>query len=129
MAAMPAHPLSEVKKPVGAHLQTNADTVWFSAPSRSTERVVALYPHFNVQEAVRFVLNGIMTLTEGDYCSSNTQWDTPKLVADVYALTYDSKPWFVKFLIENGCLEEISFHPPEKTMKTISGKTIPGVKP
>ena len=94
------------------------------------EQVAALYPHFaSTLEAVRFILNGILTITENDFCFSNLQWNDPKLVADVYGIIYDGRSWFVKFLIENGCLEEISFHPPEKPMKTIGGKFIPGAKP
>ena len=129
MATKPAHPLDEVKKLVNAYLKKSENTVFISAPSRSVDQVVAIYPHFTVeQDAVNFILNGILTLAEGDFCFSNLQWNDPNLVADVYGFIYDGKPWFVKFLIENNCLEEISFHPPEKALKTITGKIIPGVK-
>ncbi|MBI4405458.1 MAG: type II toxin-antitoxin system MqsR family toxin [Deltaproteobacteria bacterium] len=129
MALKPAHPLDEVKRLVNAYLQEGKDTVFISAPSRSVDQVMMIYPHFGVeQEAVTFILNGILTLTESDFCFSNLQWNDPNLVADVYGIIYDGKPWFIKFLIENDCLEEISFHPPEKPLRTVSGKTIPGVK-
>jgi len=126
---MPAHPLGEVKRLVNDYLQKGEDTVWFSAKSRPIDVVSELYPQWTVAEVIRFILEAILTLTEGDFCSSNLQWGGTNLVADVYGIVYDGKPWFVKFLIENGCLEEISFHPPEKALKTIGGKVIPGVKP
>ena len=129
MAASPAHPLGEVKRLVNAYLQKGEDTVWFSAKSRSIDAVSEVYPQWTVAEIIRFILAAILTLTEGDFCSSNLQWGGSNLVADVYALIYDGKPWFVKFLVENSCLEEISFHPPERPLKTASGKIIPGVKP
>ncbi len=34
-------------------------------------------------------------------------------------------PWYVKFMIEDGLLEQISFHPPKKQIKTITGLVIP----
>jgi len=129
MAPTARHPLTEVKRLVKAHLEKGEDTVWFSAASRSIDPVVASYPHFSTQEATAWILRAILTLQEGDFCFSNLQWGDPNLVADVYGLVFDGRPWFVKFLIENGCLEEISFHPPEKTLTTVSGKQIPGVKP
>ncbi len=129
MAPKSAHPLAEVKRLISAHLQKGEDTVWFSAVTRSVDQVTSVYPHFSTQEAVRFILEAMLSLTEGDYCSSNLQWGSTDLVADVYGLIYDGKPWFIKFLIENDTVEEISFHPPEKPIKTSAGKIIPGVKP
>lgn len=129
MAPKPAHPLSEVKRLVNAYLQDNRDTIWFSATSRSINQVAAIYPHFDQQAIVRFILNALLILTEADYCSSNLQWAGSQLVADVYGIICDGKPWFVKFLIENDCLEEISFHPPERPLQTVGGKLIRGVVP
>ena len=126
---MARHPLNEVKRLVKAFLDKRDCTVWFSAASRSIDPVVAIYPHFSTQEATDWILRAILNLSEGDFCSSTLQWGDPNLVADIYGLIYDGKSWFVKFLIENDCLEEISFHPPEKTLTTVSGKQIPGVKP
>lgn len=44
---------------------------------------------------------------------------------DKYGLMFDGRPWFIKFAIVDGELEEISFHPPEKELKTLSGLVIP----
>ncbi len=129
MALKPAHPLSEVKRLVNEHLQHGKDTVWFSATSRSIKQVSAIYPQLSQQETIHFILDAILTLTDEGFCTSNLQWTDSQLIADVYGVIYDNKPWFVKFLIENDCLEEISFHPPEKPLKTSGGKIIPGVKP
>ena len=129
MAPKAKHPLGEVKRLVNAFLEKGEDTVWFSATSRSIDPVVALYPHFSAEEAIQLILNAILTLSEGDFCFSNLQWGDPNLVADVYGIIHDGKSWFVKFFVENNCLEEISFHPPEKSLTTISGKKIPGFKP
>ena len=130
MASQARHPLSEVKRLVNAYLQNGEDTVFISAPSRSVHQVVAIYPLLgDEQDAVKFILNGILSLTEQDFCFSNLQWNDPGAVADVYGIVYDGHPWFVKFLVQDQCLEEISFHPPEKPLKTASGKIIPGVKP
>ena len=128
MAPKAAHSLDEVKRLINAYLQNGEDTVWFSAITRSVDQVTALYPRFSTQEAVRFILEAVLSLSEQDFCSSNLQWGSTNLVADVYGLIYDDKPWFVKFLIENNTVEEISFHPPEKPLKTSGGKLIPGVK-
>ena len=101
------------------------DSIWFSARSRSTGKVIEVYgatPEPKSEtEANRFILDAILTLTPGDFVENGYQWE---VVTDIYALEYDDRPWFIKFCIEEGDLNEISFHPPEKPMTTVSGKTI-----
>ena len=103
----------------------NRELIWFSATSRSTSQVIAVYAATDspkgYKEAVEFILKGLQALTTEDFVESVLQWNT---VADVYGLVFDNRPWYVKFIFENGVLEEISFHPPEKPLKTVSGKTI-----
>jgi len=103
--------------------------IWFSAPSRSVNEVIKAYAGSttpkNYEDAVKFILGGIKTLDDGAFVERVVQWGDPKCIADVYGLIYDGKPWYVKFRIEDdGVLDEISFHPPEKELKTISGKII-----
>jgi len=100
-----------------------------SAKSRSVDAVIWAFRGSSnpksVSEAVKFILDGIKALDDGAFVQSAVQWGDPKCIADIYGLIFEGKPWFVKFLIdENGILEEISFHPPEKDLKTVSGRKI-----
>ncbi len=74
------------------------------------------------EEAMQFILSGIQVLSPSDFVERVLQWGAT--VADVYGLIFDSRTWYVKFIFENGVLEQISFHPPEKPMKTVKGKTV-----
>ncbi len=81
-------------------------------------------------EAEAFILKAIRSLTEVHFCESVLQWNDPKCVADVYGFNYDDRPWYVKFRInredeDDAFLDEISFHPPEKEMKTVDGVVVP----
>jgi hypothetical protein len=67
-------------------------------------------------------LQGILVLKPEDFVERILQWGS--VVADVYGLVFDARPWYVKFIFEEGVLEEISFHPPEKPLKTVVGKLI-----
>ncbi|MBI3556683.1 MAG: type II toxin-antitoxin system MqsR family toxin [Deltaproteobacteria bacterium] len=105
---------------------------WFSARPRSSYAVIKAYGSsgktLSADEAEAFILKAIGDLTEGHFCESVLQWNDPKCIADVYGLIYDERPWYVKFRIdseEGETLEEISFHPPEKEMKTVNGSVIP----
>lgn len=54
-------------------------------------------------------------------------WDDPSYVADEYGIIFDNAPWYVKFVLVEAelCLHSISFHPPEREMKTVGGFVIP----
>lgn len=101
--------------------------VIFSAPSRSIRRVIDVYRGSDAPktetDARDFILEGLKTLTERNFCGSQVQWGD--LVVDKYGLIYDGKPWFVKFAITDGELEEISFHPPEQELRTHGGLLVP----
>lgn len=77
-------------------------------------------------EVEAFILRGIKTLTDAHFIQRVLQWDDPKCVADVYGIIFEGCPWYVKFLIdEEGILEPISFHPPEKDLTTSGGIKVP----
>lgn len=104
---------------------------WFSAPSRSYRAVVNVFAKTKTQktpeEAMQFILDGIKTLTEKNFVKTVLQWGSG---ADVYGLICEGYPWYVKFMIDEEELQEISFHLAEKEMITIGGIKIPmGVLP
>ncbi len=101
--------------------------IWFSAPSRSVYEVIRVFKETdnpkNYEEAIDFILRGLLALTEEDFVKVSPQWDNE--FADVYGLEFENLPWFVKFILKGEELEEISFHPPKEEMKTVSGNVIP----
>ena len=103
-----------------------ADSIWFSAPSRSLYEVVRVYSNSDAPkslvEAADFICAGLLQLKPDHFVKRVLQWE---VVADVYGLIFDGRPWYVKFVLNDGVLEEISFHPPEKTLKTVAGLQIP----
>jgi hypothetical protein len=123
VAQTPKYDLSTVQLLVHRNVP---DTIWFSAPSRSVDEVVRVYRTSatpkNPTEAAAFILQGLLALTGGNFVERLMQWGT---VADVYGLVFDGRPWYVKFVFEDGVLEEISFHPPQRPMTTITGLVIP----
>ena len=124
MALKAKHSLKEVVKAV------DEKRYWFSAPSRSIDEVIrVLGKQGNSKtraEAETFILQGLKKLKDGDFVESVLQWNDPKCVADVYGATIEGLPWFIKFRIdEEGDLDEVSFHPPNKSMITISSQVIP----
>lgn len=126
MAAQAKYPLQQVFDIINSG---DPSSVWFSAVSRSINPVIQVYAVTDkpksLTEAQKFILDGIKTLTPDNFVQRTLQWNDPKCVADVYGLIYDLRPWYVKFLIEDNVLEEISFHPPEKEITTVSGLVIP----
>ncbi len=104
----------------------DGDAIWFSAPSRSINEVIRVYSNADapksLAEAAEFICDGILLLTEKHFVVRVLQWG---VVADVYGLIYDERPWYVKFVFEDDLLEEISFHPPERELKTVGGYLIP----
>lgn len=124
MAPKGRHSLIEVAKAI------DEKRYWFSAPSRSLSEVIRIFEKLgnpkSETEAIDFILQGIKSLKADDFVQSVLQWNDPKCVADVYGAVIAGQPWFIKFRIdEDGLLEEISFHPPNKSMTTVSGTVIP----
>lgn len=107
----------------------DSEKVWFSAKSKSIDPVIEVYSKTSkpktISEAQLFILAGLKTLTDFNFVQRTIQWNNPKCIADVYGLIYDKKPWYIKFAIEDGTLEQISFHPPKSELKTIRGLIIP----
>lgn len=101
------------------------ERIWFSATSRSIVKVIETYSGTeslkSYEEAVQFILDGLQFLRPDDFVQRVSQWGA---VADVYGLRFDQRSWYVKFIFENGVLEQISFHPPEKSLTTVSGKVL-----
>lgn len=105
---------------------------WFSAPSRSVNKVIEVYAASptpkSASDAEAFILEGIFTLRNENFFKSGIQWG---MVTDIYGLIHDGRHWYVKLgvqLEENESgdasepwLQEISFHPPEKPFTTIGG--------
>lgn len=113
--------LDEVFRLIGA------GKIAFSAPSRSTWQVITAYAGTATpkdEEGARgFICEGLKQLKPENFCGSQMQWGD--LVVDKYGLIFDGRPWFTKFAVTEGELEEISFHPPEKELKTLGGLVIP----
>ena len=105
------------------------EKVWFSAKSKSIDPVIEVYSKTSapktITEAQLYILAGLKALTRLNFVQRTIQWNNPKCIADVYGLIYDKRPWYVKFMIEDGLLEQISFHPPKAELKTIGGLLIP----
>jgi hypothetical protein len=123
VAQAPKHDLNTVQALIRRGV---ADSIWFLAPSRSLYEVVRVYGSTDtpksLTEAADFICAGLLELTPKHFVERVLQWE---VVADVYGIIYDSRPWYVKFVLDNGVLEEISFHPPEKALKTVGGLQIP----
>ena len=122
MAQAPKYDLQEIFAIIDGG---DKNRVWFSAPSRSIQEVIKVYQGSidfkDAEEAAIFILKGIRSLKPENFVERILQWDA---IADVYGVIFDSRPWYVKFMVEDGILNEISFHPPTKPLKTISGLII-----
>jgi hypothetical protein len=105
-----------------------SQSVWFAARSRSVAEVIRVYAKASLakseSEAVDFILKAFKCLTKRDFVKQHYQWD---VVMDIYGINFDGRPWFIKFYLEDEALCEISFHPPNKDLLTISGLCIKGV--
>ncbi|OFZ18047.1 MAG: hypothetical protein A2Z20_08010 [Bdellovibrionales bacterium RBG_16_40_8] len=120
--ASPKYQLQDVIKLISSEAESK---IWFPAKSRSIDKVVEVYSTndklLTYGDAVDFILAGLRQLSPDDFVESVYQWD---IVCDVYGAFIDKKPWYIKFAIDGDCLSQISFHPPEKPLKTVTGKTI-----
>ena len=105
--------------------------VWFSAQPRSINAVLKVYKSEvsgpkDAEEARRFILQGIRTLTEVNFVRTVVMWNDPGCLGDEYGLIYEKRGWYAKFRIdEDGDLDEISFHPPERELRVTGGLVIP----
>lgn len=112
--------LDDVKRLAGDWL-TGKQCGWFSATSCSIDYLIHIYECTQV-EAESIILRGILKLQNEDFNRRISMWGK---VADEYGLEgYLTYNWYVKFMIEDGDLEQISFHPCEKDMTLANGRTI-----
>lgn len=71
------------------------------------------------------MINCLLNLKPTHFVGRVSQW-SGSVVADVYGAIFDERPWYIKFVLgEDGVVEQISFHPPEHDMVTVSGLKIP----
>jgi hypothetical protein len=127
----PKFDLADVKRLAVAYLngEKAADgkrTVRFTAPSRSTEAVVAALLCAQVV-ANRKIATGLLALHSKDFYGRKLQWGD---VYDEYGLeNYEGHNWYVKYcLVTEDCgaeyIEEVSFHPVKKQMALKDGRTL-----
>lgn len=107
----------------------DGERVVFTARSRSTKTIIKIYKETSQikseGDAERFIVCAMKELTPAHFYQSVLQWGDPKCVADIYGLIFDNRPWYIKFLIDEGVLEQISFHPPEHKFTTTGEIMIP----
>jgi hypothetical protein len=97
------------------------DKGWFSAPSCSVDYVIHVFECTQV-EAEETILVGILMLESSNFIRRIYVWGS---VADEYGLqSYLGHNWYIKFVVEDGELEQISFHPSEKEMRLANGRAI-----
>lgn len=104
------------------------ESIGFPLRSLSLDQVIRVYQDSESPksqwEAEEFIRAGMKALEPKNFAGRTRQWESE--IADQYGIIFDGKPWFVKFLIgQDGELEEISFHPPEKPLAIKSGEIIP----
>jgi hypothetical protein len=94
--------------------------------TRAIKSVVDVFATTNTpksqEEARQFIADGLKTLTPHDFFESQFQND---ITVDKYGIIFAERPWFIKFYIANDFLEELSFHPPKDSFKTVGEKKIP----
>jgi hypothetical protein len=115
--------LEFVRSLVCSYQEGNQDALWFSAKSRSIDRVREYFA-CEYAEAERIVLEGILKLEPEDFARQALQWE---VVTDIYGLAnYLGENWYVKFAVETepACLEEISFHPLEEDLRLKDGRIL-----
>lgn len=131
---MPArYDLAKVKGLASAALSDpTKDTVYFSARSKSIDRVIEEFQlkgkPMDPLKAEVYILESILKLEQKDFVGTYSQWAND--YADWYGIFQDGIPWYVKFLVDNDpvkqteFLEQISFHRSDRDMKLENGKTI-----
>lgn len=114
MAQTPKYPLSDVKELI-------YDCI-FTAPTKSTNAVITFKrtkgEKLTTTEAELWIREHLDGLVEADFFERRSQWDA---ICDVYGKIIENQSWYIKFMIEDGQLESISFHPAEEDMKLQSG--------
>ncbi len=132
----PSFELKKVQMLVARAIENpNADLVFYSAPSKSTEAVIAVFRKkgarkFSVHQAREYILYRIYDLKPEHFFRTHAQqWPDPRrkpLIVDEYGLRHNGVPWFIKFHFDcdDDALEAISFHPLEKDMNLANGQLL-----
>lgn len=117
MAQTPKYPLEQVKELVNECI--------FSAPNKSSNAVITFKringEKFTTQEAEAWIRGHLKNLEEKDFYKRTFQWGE---TCDEYGKIIENETWYIKFMIEDGQLESISFHPAEKEVKLQSEVTL-----
>jgi hypothetical protein len=75
-------------------------------------------------EAERFIRTKLAGLREGNYVESlEMEWD-PAVVVDVYGIADAHGGWYVKFYVERGRVQVVSFHEPEHNLRCADGTIV-----
>lgn len=110
----PRYPLDEVKKLVAAD-------AFMVMKGRGLSLLV---PPLTYAEAMGFVATAVQLLTiENFHATVQLTYD----IADEYGVTIDGTGWYIKLCIDRSVPEVvvISFHPPERPMRTVAGVVKP----
>lgn len=114
MAQQATYPLTSVKALIN-------DCI-FTAPTKSTFAIMAVKrvsgKELTVEQAEDWIKAQLANLTDADFCRSFRQWEE---VADEYGKIIEGQTWYIKFMVESGVLESISFHPAERPMTLQNG--------
>ena len=115
MAQTPKYPLTDVMPLI--------EECVFSAASCSTYAVIAVFRqqggNLTQDQAEEWIRKELKQLKNTDFFQRTIQWGV--IVADVYGKVITGQSWYIKFIIEDGRLDSISFHPSEKDMVLQSG--------
>jgi hypothetical protein len=104
-------------------------TLVFPAPRKSIHSVINTMRgrglNLNSVKAQTWICYRLLDLTPDHFYQSEAgQWGDLSCVTDQYGIRYEGIPWFIKFRIEAGKLEEISCHPLERDMTLASGTVL-----
>lgn len=120
----PKFDLKDVKRLAQDYLDGKMQTINFTAPRRSTESVVAVLFCTPIL-ANQKIATGLLKVKETDFYGRKWQWGD---VFDEYGLEdYEGHNWYIKFSIvtnDGEYIEEVSFHPLEKEMTLLDGRTL-----
>ena len=87
--------------------------------------VVMLRLELSLVEARRFIIEHILSLSEGDFWKTLPPDDMNPTHADEYGIYARGVAWYVKVKIEDGALLiAVSFHPPTGPLRVASGTVI-----
>jgi hypothetical protein len=97
----------------------------FSNYNKSVEIVILVAKLQGVElsavNSEKWIRDQLLGLKDEDFYHRTVLWGDVKYIADVYGKIINSETWYIKFWIEDGCLDSISFHPAESDVVLQSG--------